>query len=84
MFNLGLAAILWWLTLQSAKVLLVEDGPSGPRRRFYGLSIMRIGQSGKIFWGDDHPLQRPQKSGQTGRPSIPEAFGLIGLGLFLV
>jgi hypothetical protein len=45
---------------------------------------MRIGQSGKIFWGDDHPLQRPQKSGQTGRPSIPEAFGLIGLGLFLV
>src|SRR5258708_35505606 len=49
------------------------------RRVGYGLSIMSVGQSGRIHCRDDHPFLRPQESGQPRRLGILEAIGLFGL-----
>jgi len=50
----------------------------------YALRIMPVEQSGRVYCWDDDPFQRSQQYWWSGRSSIPEDFGLLGLWLFEV
>src|SRR5271167_93708 len=48
----------------------------------YEMHVMRVGQSGRIFFRDTHSFPLPQESRQTGDLPIPKVVGLSELRLF--